>query len=382
MTTAVHFGAGNIGRGFVGLLLDRAGHELVFADVDGDLIAALGTTDSYDVNEVGSDPTTHTVDGFRAVHSAEQAEQLVDEIAAADIVTTAVGAHVLAFLAGAIADGIAARSPDAPRLAVLACENAINATDILQGHVEEAWAAAGHDGDLHDRALFANTAVDRIVPDQEPGLDVAVEPYLEWAVDRTPFEGAEPDIPGVTWVDDLEPYIERKLFTVNTGHATAAWFGHAAGIERIADALADDDVAAKVRAVLDETAALVVAKHGIDPDVQSAYVDKILGRFANPHLPDTTARVGRAPMRKLSRNERFTSPASQLAERGMDHHALVAAMGAGLAFDADDDPEAAELARLLDELNANEAVDQIMGISDDHPLHPDLVTLVATHQAD
>lgn len=377
---AVHFGAGNIGRGFVGLLLDRAGHELVFADVADELITALDEADSYQVHEVGGDPATHVVEGFRAIHSGKEADRLVDEIAAADLVTTAVGAHVLVHLAPAIADGIAARSPDAAPLVVLACENAINATDILQGHVEEAWAAANHPGDLHARAVFANTAVDRIVPDQAPGLDVTVEQYLEWVVDRTPFEGNEPDIPGVTWVDDLEPYIERKLFTVNTGHATTAWFGHAAGIERIADALADEDVAARVRAVLDETASLVVAKHGIDPQVQADYVDRILARFTNPHLPDTTARVGRAPLRKLSRDERFVSPASQLAERGMDHDALVMAMGAGLDFHPPDDPEAVELARLLHDLDAEEVVDQVMGIEHGHPLRPELVKLVAAHQ--
>ncbi len=379
---AVHFGAGNIGRGFVGLLLDRAGYDMVFADVAADLIAALAAADSYDVHEVGSDPATHTVTGFRAVNSATAPDDLVAAIADADIVTTAVGAQVLVHLASAIADGIAARPDDAPRLAVMACENAINGTDILEGHVEQAWSDAGHDGDLHDRALFANTAVDRIVPDQEPGLDVTVEEYLEWVVDRTPFGDDVPDIPGVTWVDDLEPYIERKLFTVNTGHATAAWYGHAAGIERIADALADDDVAARVRAVLDETASLVAAKHDVDPDMQAAYVDKILQRFANPHLPDTTARVGRAPLRKLGRNERFVSPASQLAERDLDHDALVDAMGVGLAFDAADDDQVAELAAIVDDHDAGEVVDQVMGIPADHPLRADLVDLVAAHQAD
>ncbi len=111
--SVVHFGAGNIGRGFVGLLLDRAGHELVFADVADDLITALDEADSYEVHEVGNDPATHVVDGFRAVHSANEADVLVDEIAVADMVTTAVGAHVLVHLAPAIADGIAARSPDA-----------------------------------------------------------------------------------------------------------------------------------------------------------------------------------------------------------------------------------------------------------------------------
>lgn len=380
MSVAVHFGAGNIGRGFVGLLLDRAGYDVVFADVAGDLIAALDDADSYDVHEVGTSPATHTVSGFRAVNSATEPDALVAELSEADIVTTAVGAHVLEFIAPALADGIAARSPTAPRVAVMACENAINGTDILRRHVEEAWQAAGREDSLDDRALFANTAVDRIVPDQEPGLDVTVEQYLEWVVDRTPFEGDEPDIPGVTWVDDLEPYIERKLFTVNTGHATAAWFGHAAGIERIAEALADDGVAAKVEAALDDTASLIVAKHDVDPDVQAAYVAKIMARFGNEHLPDTTTRVGRAPLRKLSRNERFISPASQLAERGMTRDGLLAAIRAGLSFDAPDDDEARQLQQVLADRGPEDVVREVMGIEPDHPLHADLVAVVAAHQ--
>ena len=376
---AVHFGAGNIGRGFVGLLLSNAGYDLVFADVADALIDALKTADSYSVHEVGESPRTHVVRGFSALNSAKELDALVAEISQADVVTTAVGAHILKFVAPAIAAGIAARPAGSAKVAVMACENAINGTDILAAEIAKNYQGE----DLNERALFANTAVDRIVPNQDPnaGLDVTVENFFEWAIDRTPFEGAEPTIEGVTWVDDLEPYIERKLFTVNTGHATSAWFGYAAGVEKLSDALADPQIFAKVAAVLADTKSLIVAKHGVDEQVQEAYVQKILKRFANPHLPDTTLRVGRAPMRKLSRNERFISPASQLAERGMSRDGLLAAIAAGLLFDTADDPESVEVQKLLAEKTAEDFVATGTGLEPEHPLYADVVAVVAARQA-
>lgn len=376
---AVHFGAGNIGRGFVGLLLHNAGYDLVFADVVESLIQRLKDADSYVVHEVGEDPRTQEVRGFSALNSAAEPQELVAAIASADIVTTAVGAHILKFVAPAIAAGIAARPVGAPKVAVMACENAINGTDILAGEVLKAYTG----DDLDAKAVFANTAVDRIVPNQAPdaGLDVTVETFYEWVIETGPFKGAHPDIPGVTWVPDLEPYIERKLFTVNTGHATSAWFGYAAGIEKISDALADPDVGARVRDVLVETASLIVAKHGVDAATQAAYVEKILKRFANPYLPDTTLRVGRAPLRKLSRNDRFISPAAQLAERGMGRDALLQAIGAGLRFDTQDDPEAVELQSLLATATPAEVVDTVTGLPTDHPLYEDVVAVVEARQA-
>ena len=376
---AVHFGAGNIGRGFVGLLLHNAGYELVFADVVESLIQRLKDADSYVVHEVGEDPRTEEVRGFSAINSAAEPDALVAAIASADVVTTAVGAHILKFVAPAIAAGIAARPAGAPKVAVMACENAINGTDLLAGEVRKAYAG----DDLEAKAIFANTAVDRIVPNQDPdaGLDVTVETFYEWVIETGPFGSEHPDIPGVTWVPDLEPYIERKLFTVNTGHATSAWFGYAAGIEKISDALADPEVGARVRAVLVETASLIVAKHGVDAATQAAYVEKILKRFANPYLPDTTLRVGRAPLRKLSRNDRFVSPAAQLAERGMGRDALLEAIGAGLRFDAPDDPEAVELQALLATASAAEVVGTVTGLPADHPLYADVLAVVKARQA-
>lgn len=373
---AVHFGAGNIGRGFVGLLLAEGGYELTFADVADQLIEQLQAADSYQVHEVGDELRAHDVRNFSAINSAKDAEALTAALASADVITTAVGVSILKYVAPAIAAGIAARPEGAPRVAVMACENAIGATDILEAEVRSRYEG----DDLDERAVFANTAVDRIVPAQDPGLDVTVENYYEWAIETGPFGDQPPEIPGVTWVPDLAPYIERKLFTVNTGHATTAYFGYLAGVSKISDALADPDTEARVAAVLAETRALLVAKYGFDEAELEAYAAKIMRRFANPYLPDTVERVGRSPLRKLSRNDRFVGPASQLAERGMPTEALLAAMGAAFRFDYAEDAEAVELQRLLAEEPAEMVVGTVTGLEPDHPLYPAVLELVKSVQ--
>jgi mannitol-1-phosphate 5-dehydrogenase len=260
----------------------------------------------------------------------------------------------------------------------MACENAINATDVLAEHIranvpEDEWPAVAA------KAVFANTAVDRIVPAQSPdaGLDVTVESYFEWAIERPPFGGAEPEIPDATWVDDLAPYIERKLFTVNTGHATTAYHGFARGIRKLSDALDDEVVRSAVVGVLGETKQLLVAKHDFSDEAQQAYVDKILQRFANPHLPDTVDRVGRQPLRKLSRTERLIGPAAELAERGVRPTHLLATVDAALSFDVPDDPESVELQQLLQALTAEEAAERICGLKPSDPLYGDVVAVMA-----
>jgi len=378
---AVHFGAGNIGRGFVGLLLHDGGYELVFSDVAASLVDAINATSSYTVHEVGEGGTDRVVTGYRAINSATDPQDVIDEIATADVVTTAVGPTILKFVAPHILAGLALRDPALPPLQVMACENAIGATDLLR---EEIRAQAGEAWDaVANRAVFANTAVDRIVPAQAPGagVDVTVEPFFEWAIERGPFGDTPPHIPGAHFVDDLAPYIERKLFTVNTGHATTAYFGAQAGIERISDALADPAIAAKVAATLEETSALLEAVHGLDAADLAAYRATILRRFANPALPDTVGRVGRQPLRKLSRHERFVGPAAAAAERGLPTSALVAAMAAALEFDEPDDEQSVELQRRLREEDAAAFTTGVTGLEPAHPLFPAVLHVVEARQA-
>ncbi|KAF2188684.1 mannitol-1-phosphate dehydrogenase [Zopfia rhizophila CBS 207.26] len=384
---AVHFGGGNIGRGFVAEFLHNSGYEVVFVDVMDSIIDALQKNSSYTVTEIGEDgERTFTIDHYRAINSKYELPKVVDEIASADVVTCAVGPNILKFIAEPVAKAIEARTLDYP-LAVIACENAINATSTWRGFIEkyiEDKLNKDTPKDMDKKARYANSAIDRIVPhqDADAGLNVKIEKFFEWCVEHKPFAGAnQPEIKGVHFVDDLQPYIERKLFTVNTSHATAAYYGYARGKKLIHDAMVDKEIHDIVRDVLKETAHLITSKHGISTAEQNDYVEKIISRISNPALEDKVERVGRAPLRKLSRNERFIGPAAHLIEMGdkVDH--LLGAVDMALRFqNVEGDDESFELAKILKENSAEDATTKITGLDKSHGLFAQVVPIVTKVQ--
>ncbi|KAI9840371.1 MAG: hypothetical protein M1837_001672 [Sclerophora amabilis] len=373
---AVHFGAGNIGRGFVAEFLHKSGYEVVFADVMESIIDALQATSSYQVTEIGNEGEhVTTIDNYRAINSKSHEADVIKEISTADLVTCAVGPNILKFIAPVISKGIDTRAVGTKPLAVIACENAIGATDTLAGFIKDEKNTPSHRLDTHhERARFANSAIDRIVPGQDAnaGLNVKIESFFEWVVEQPPFAGhGHPDIWGVKWVDDLNPYIERKLFTVNTSHAAAAYYGYNRGKKTVYEALADQAIHDEVRKSVQETSKLIVAKHGISTAEQADYVEKIITRISNPHLEDVVERVGRAPLRKLSRKERFIGPASQLLESGESADALLGAIEMAFRFqNVEGDEESVELAKILKEKTAKDATVKITGLETSHPLFP------------
>ena len=199
-------------------------------------------------------------------------------------------------------------------------------------------------------------------------VDVLVEPFYEWVVDASQIKGVRPEISGVTYVDDPMPYIERKLLTVNTGHSAIAYLGYARGLATIHAALEDPDVRDGATRALEETGLLLAYEHGFDPDELREYRQKVLARFENPRISDEVTRVARAPIRKLGHDERFVGPALRLMEMGRAPEHLAAVIGAVLAFDHPEDPEAVELQETIRTEGERRALARYAGIGEDHEL--------------
>lgn len=372
---AIHFGAGNIGRGFIGAVLQDAGYHVIFADVNAELVAELNDAESYRVVELGTHGQTRTYKNFEAVNSAADRERLIALIAEADVITASVGANVLPRIAEVIAIGLDRRQRPDP-VVVMACENAVNATDLLAKEVLKYHA-------VQTRAVFCNTAVDRIVPLQPTGLSpsVEVEAFCEWVIESKNLRGVALNIPAANLVEDLGPYIERKLFTVNTAHCSVAYLGQQAGYPTIASAMKDPEIVQQVRQILRETSTALIRRFGFDVKRHEAYVTKTLERLSSEVIDDQVERVGRQPLRKLSRSERLISPAAYLAEKGVPAPGLLRAISAALNFRSVDDPEVQELEQKLQSLSPGDFVAEVCGLTIDHPLFEQLVSVVSEHQA-
>lgn len=170
------------------------------------------------------------------------------------------------------------------------------------------------------------------------------------------------------YVQNLSSYIERKLFTVNTGHAAVAYLGYAHDLPTIAEAVEDDLVLEKVSGVLDETGCLLVEKHGFDKEEHAQYKQKILSRFRNPYISDDVTRVARTPIRKLGREEQLVSPALQLLERGHEPTHLAEVIGVVLRYDDPQDEEAVELQEMVRDRGERAALSHCAGVVEEHPL--------------
>ena len=112
---------------------------------------------------------------------------------------------------------------------------------------------------------------------------------------------------------------------------------------------------------MEESGAVLIRRYGFDPVKHAAYIDKILGRFANPFIRDDVARVGREPLRKLGKGDRLIRPLLGTLEYGLPHANLVKGIAAALHYRNDADPQAVEMQAAIAEFGVAAAVDRFSG---------------------
>jgi len=244
----VIFGAGNIGRSFIAPVFTRGGYEAVFADVAPAVLAALKTRNSYTlVEKSDAGDTRHEVGPVRAVDAGDSAA-VARELGEADICATCVGAAALPIVMKTIAGAVTGRERP---LDIILAENLKGAAELARAAFEKAGIPAEA---VRRRIGIVETSIGKMVPIM-PAEAAAADPLLSWAeafntliVDRDGFTGEVPELPDFMAVSPIAPWVARKLYIHNFGHAAAAYIGHRRLPEAtyIWEVLEDPEVAASV----------------------------------------------------------------------------------------------------------------------------------------
>jgi mannitol-1-phosphate 5-dehydrogenase len=381
MKKACHFGAGNIGRGFIGLILHQAGYEVSFADVNSSLIKQLNENKQYPVETITASPQRYVVNVERSFDINEDTDALIKTMANMDILTTAVGPNILPKIAPLFAKALETKyhASSKSHLNIIACENVMGGSELLKHEVFKYLSEPVKDF-VNEWVGFPNSAVDRIVPIQsnkEPLL-VKVEDYYEWVIDSVNEKGYL-KIEGAIFTEKLDAFIERKLYLVNAAHAAIAYMGYQKGYETINESLKDQEIVDHVYAQMLEAAELLSLKHGFDLNELKKYAKKTLERFSNPEITDSVKRVGRSPMRKLSLNDRFIKPLLEMFESQFESKHFVLSVYYALKYNDSDDEEAVLLSQKIKNMGLESTLIEMWGLSNHHPLIQAIIKLQKTY---
>lgn len=361
---AVHFGAGKIGRGFIADLLHDTGYEIVFVDVNEKVNEELNKYHNYYLYVIEEDYRRKEIDKVSALSPITEEDKVVKAIVEADVVTTAVLADNFPKIAGTLAKGLKARlDAGKERVNVIPCENALFNGDLLLKELVSTGIAS--EDDFLKAAAFPNTAVDRMVfgtdKDGRDGIDIGKDHELAVEVNKL-VDPEKLPIAGAEYTDNLQKFLERKLYTINCGHAWSGYIGKQMGYEIIQDYFAVPENIEMTREVMREVAALMVVKHGFTEQEMEDYITFALNRFCTPGIKDTITRISRAPIRKLAPNDRLVGPAVQCEEKGLKNTLLLRGIAAAFLFDVKEDEQSAELMQYVADNGIEDAVTHFTGI--------------------
>ena len=381
MKKAIMYGAGNIGRGFIGQLFSMSGYEIGFVDVNEAVISKLNADKQYNIYITdGDDYKTYTVKNVYGINGRDVGT-VAEEIASADIMATAVGVNILKFIAEPISAGVKKRMEngvDAP-LNIIICENMIGAdeylTEMVKGYLNNEEKA------YFDKYIaLVEPSIGRMVPAtpkhiaEKDFLAVCVEPYCELPVDKAAFKGEIPEIVNMVPFTPFAFYIRRKLFMHNMSHALTAYLGALRGYEYIWQANGDYDIRSTARDALAEISKAMASEYGVSASDLEVFSYDLILRYDNKLLGDTVERVGKDTKRKLSENDRFVGAIRLCQKHGITPNNIIRGMAAGLLFCPESDAASVELNSFLKENGVYATLEKYCSIGKDE----EIAKLIAT----
>jgi mannitol-1-phosphate 5-dehydrogenase len=338
----VIFGAGRIGRSFIGQLFGCNGYTVVFVDVDTTIVTLLNEKKSYRVVIKGESTEEIIVPNISAIHASDT-QMVAETVCSAGIAAVSVGKFALEKVLPVIAAGLELRHKHNPYfpMDIILAENMRSAAEFTKDELLK-HLPQGYPFDM--LVGLIETSIGKMVPiiplaetEKDP-LVVFAEPYNSLILDGKGFKTPVPDVKGLAPKSNIKAWVDRKAFIHNLGHATAAYYGHFLHppMTYMYEVLEDKLVLDFTRDVMMQSARVLNKVYSEDLTMKDLvdHVEDLLNRFRNRALQDTIFRVGQDLTRKLAPDDRFIGAVYLAIQQKMSFDLILKAMSYGFFFDA------------------------------------------------
>lgn len=341
----VLFGAGKIGRSFIGQLFSAGGWEVVFVDVYKPVIDELNIRGEYNVITKGNRESVIKITNVRGVYAGDE-KAVISEISNAGIVATSVGQNGLPGIFPLLAKGLVKRweqNPDSP-LDIIIAENLRNAARYFETELEKQLPSNYPFGKM---VGLVETSIGKMVPLmtqrdlQQDVLQVFAEEYNTLILDKKAFKNPIPEIDGLAPKENMKAWVDRKLFVHNLGHTATAYLGYLYNQKFVylSEVLEIPEIFSEVREIMQQSATTLLKKYPDDFTEESLrnHIDDLLSRFRNHALGDTLFRVGCDLKRKLGPNDRLAGAIKLAIEMNLPYQKILKSLVCGCRFRATDE---------------------------------------------
>jgi mannitol-1-phosphate 5-dehydrogenase len=340
------FGAGRIGRSFIGQLFSRSGYDIVFIDINPQLIDALNRIRKYKV-VVKSDLKEEvlSIETVRAVSLADR-DKVIYEIATGGIAALSVGQQGMPATLPLIAEALQKRKDEMGMVPLdfIICENMRNADQYISTELRK---LLPENYPFDQLVGLVETSIGKMVPImtqrdmEEDPLQIFAEPYNTLIVSKDGFRNPIPAVMNMEPKENMKAWVDRKLFIHNLGHSTAAYLGFQKHPEAVKmhEVLSDPEILESTRKTMFQSAEILMRLYPDEFTVNhlTLHIDDLLSRFRNKALGDTVFRVGCDLYRKLGPEDRLAAPISVALKLNRPYDMIMKALKAAVVFRAKDE---------------------------------------------
>ena len=365
------FGAGKIGRGFIGQLFSRSGYQLWFVDAYGDLVTRLNKEKKYrvDLAKEGKDLTEYIpVEGAFFIDDIDGISKVFQD---SSVIVSSVGAANIESTALLIKDLII-KSNRSQLLNWLICENASkpattiknvlleNADDSFKNFIESKV------GLIETQILRTGMDAKREIIQKEP-LALRMQDWWTLPCDKDAFIGPVPDIEGLVPKSNFANELKRKVFTFNGTNGPISYMGWANGYRILHEsALAFPEFFKQIQ---EESAHGLVNEFNLDVNEQKEFMGLAMKKYTDPALQDQIERNARDSKRKLGRDERLIGPALLCLKHGRKPEAYAKAIAAAYAYNGSDDQGTLEVQSFINKNGVENAIKKYSSIDENSELY-------------